>query len=66
MVGVRPAGDSRLHDLRHFFATHALQSGVDVPTVSKWLGHRDGGALVMKTYGHICDDHSLAAVKRLE
>jgi integrase len=39
------------HDLRHFFATVAIESGVDVPTVSRWLGHKDGGALAMKPTG---------------
>lgn len=40
------------HDLRHLFATRCIESGVDIPTVSRWLGHRDGGALAMKVYGH--------------
>ena len=31
----------RFHDLRHTFATVALQSGVDVKTVSAMLGHYD-------------------------
>jgi hypothetical protein len=31
---------------------------VDIPTVSRWLGHKDGGALAMKTYGHLRDQHS--------
>jgi integrase len=31
----------RLHDLRHFAATHMLTSGVDVRTVSGRLGHAD-------------------------
>ena len=35
----------RIHDLRHWFASHAIEKGVDVLTVSKWLGHLDGGAL---------------------
>ncbi len=48
------------HDLRHFFATICIESGVDVPTVSRWLGHKDGGALAMKTYGHLRDEHSHA------
>ncbi len=39
------------HDLRHLFATRCIESGVDTPTVSRWLGHKDGGALAMKTYG---------------
>ena len=46
------------HDLRHLFATICIESGVDIPTVSKWLGHQDGGALAMKTYGHLRDEHS--------
>jgi integrase len=46
------------HDLRHLFATSCIESGVDVPTVSRWLGHSDGGALAMKTYGHLRQEHS--------
>jgi integrase len=46
------------HDLRHLFATRCIESGVDVPTVSRWLGHKDGGALAMKTYGHLRNEHS--------
>lgn len=48
------------HDLRHFFATVCIESGVDIPTVSRWLGHKDGGALAMKTYGHLRREHSIA------
>jgi integrase len=46
------------HDLRHLFATRCIESGVDIPTISRWLGHKDGGALAMKTYGHLRDQHS--------
>ena len=28
------------HDLRHLFATRCIESGVDIPTVSRWLGTR--------------------------
>lgn len=48
------------HDLRHLFATRCIESGVDIPTVSRWLGHKDGGALAMKVYGHLRDEHSEA------
>jgi integrase len=48
------------HDLRHLFATRCIESGVDIPTVSKWLGHKDGGALAMKVYGHLRQAHSVA------
>lgn len=46
------------HDLRHLFATRCIESGVDIPTVSRWLGHSDGGALAMLTYGHLRQQHS--------
>jgi integrase len=48
------------HDLRHLFATSCIENGIDIPTVSRWLGHKDGGALAMKTYGHLRDEHSAA------
>jgi integrase len=53
------------HDLRHFFATVCIESGVDIPTVSRWLGHKDGGALAMKTYGHLRREHSAAQAKKV-
>jgi integrase len=36
-----------------FFATTCIESGVDIPTVSRRLGHKDGGALAMKRNGHL-------------
>lgn len=48
-----------LYDMRHYFITWAIESGVDIPTVAKWIGHKDGGALLMRTYTHIRDLHSL-------
>ena len=53
------------HDLRHLFATRCIESGVDIPTVSRWLGHKDGGALAMKTYGHLRDEHSQAMAAKV-
>lgn len=55
----------RLHDLRHFFTTWSIEAGIPIPTIAKWLGHQDGGVLLMKTYGHLRDDHSLEQAKRL-
>jgi len=53
------------HDLRHLFATRCIESGVDIPTVSRWLGHKDGGALAMKVYGHLRDQHSAEMVQKV-
>lgn len=41
----------RSHNLRHTFATLALQNGVDVKTVSSMLGHYDAG-FTLRTYTH--------------
>jgi hypothetical protein len=38
---------------------------VDIPTVSRWLGHKDGGALAMKTYGHLRDLHSTTMAQKV-
>jgi len=35
-AGVRPL---RMHDLRHTFASLAIEAGVSIPRVSAWLGH---------------------------
>jgi len=53
------------HDLRHLFATRCIESGIDIPTVARWLGHKDGGALAMKTYGHLRDEHSQAMAQKV-
>jgi len=64
----KEAGTPRIthHDLRHLFATQCIESGIDIPTLSRWLGHKDGGALVMKTYGHLRDDHSKEMAGKLK
>ena len=41
----------RFHDLRHTFATMALQNGVDIKKVSSMLGHYDAG-FTLRTYTH--------------
>ena len=53
------------HDLRPLFATKCIESGVGIPTVSCWLGHKDGGALAMKVYGHLRDQHSVAMAQKV-
>ncbi len=54
------------HTLRHLFATKCIESGVDIPTVSRWLGHADGGALAMKTYGHLRREHSQTQAAKVQ
>lgn len=42
----------RFHDLRHTFATLALQNGVDIKTVSGMMGHFSAG-FTLDTYAHV-------------
>lgn len=44
----------RFHDLRHTYATLALQNGVDVKTVSVSLGHATT-AFTLDKYGHVTE-----------
>ena len=53
------------HDLRDAFATQAIEAGVDIPTVANWLGHVDGGALLMKVYSHHRRQHSVAQAAKV-
>ena len=46
------------HDLRHLFATTLIEHGIDIHTVARLLGHKDAGALAMRTYGHLRDEHA--------
>ena len=31
------------HDFRHYFATNAMEKGIDIKALSAWLGHSGGG-----------------------
>lgn len=54
----------RLHDLRHTFATRLIQSGVDVFTVQKILGHST--ITITMRYVHSFEPQMRDAVDRLE
>jgi hypothetical protein len=40
-------------------------AGIDFMTIAAWLGHKNGGILVGKLYGHLLDEHRSAAAQRL-
>lgn len=40
------------HDCRHHFISYAVMSGIDFMTIARWVGHKDGGILIGKVYGH--------------
>jgi len=53
------------HHLRHFFCSNAIEAGVDFKAIAAWVGHKDGGLLVAKTYGHLRDEHSATMAQRM-
>lgn len=63
----RSAGTAPLtnHQLRHLFATRCIECGVDIKTVAEWLRHKDGGALALKRYSHVRNEHSKAMAEKV-
>lgn len=53
------------HDLRHHFISYAVMSGVDFMTIARWVGHKDGGVLIGKVYGHLSNEHARAQAAKL-
>jgi len=54
----------RFHDLRHTFATLAIQNGVDIKTLSSMLGHCSAG-FTLDTYAHVTDKMQREAANKL-
>ena len=54
---------TKVHTLRHTFASHLVMQGVDLPTVSKLMGHSDIETTMI--YAHLAADHLANAVTKL-
>lgn len=61
-AGIRPEGG--IHTLRHCFATHLLEAGVDLPTLQRLLGH--GHISTTMRYLHLAHRHVTGATSPLE
>lgn len=57
--------DFTCHMCRHFFASMCLMSKVDVHTVAAWLGHKDNGVLLAKTYSHLLGAHKAEQARQV-
>ena len=49
--------DYTARSFRRLFITRCLELGIDPQTISQWQGHRDGGVLILKTYGKVGTKH---------
>ena len=55
----------RFHDLRHTFATTALEHGMDIKTLSAIIGHVSS-ATTLDIYSHITDEMQANAANKIE
>jgi len=55
---------TKIHTLRHTFASHLVMNGVDLPTVKKLLGHSDIATTMI--YSHLSQEHVEKAVEKLK
>ena len=56
--------DFRFHDLRHTFASYLRQSGVDLHTISRLLGHKD--IRMTQRYSHLSVENLREAISVLD
>lgn len=55
----------RFHDLRHTFATEALEHGMDVKTLSAIIGHVSA-ATTLNIYAHVTDVMRRQAAQKID
>ena len=54
----------RFHDLRHTFASMCIKNGIDMRTLSDFLGHST--IKTTEIYAHLYDDHKQESMKKLK
>jgi integrase len=55
----------RPYDLRHYFISQAIMSGVDLFTVSKWSGHAST-KMIDQVYGHLTPEFRAQQMARIQ
>ncbi len=58
------AGRFRLYDLRHTFATRAVEAGVDLGALAALMGH--GRIQMALRYAHPTEERQVLAIRKLE
>ena len=55
----------RPYDLRHYFVSKAIMSGVDIFTISKWAGHCST-RMIEQVYGHLTPEFRAQQMGRIK
>ena len=53
------------HAMRHLFITRCMELNINVRVIADWVGHKDGGALILKRYSHVRPAHASEMAKRV-
>ena len=64
LLDVAGIEDATFHSLRHTFATRCLESGIDIVTVSKILGHADS-RITANTYSHLLPEYQKREITKI-
>jgi integrase len=65
-AGLADGRENGCHAMRHLYASTLVARGVDPRTAAEYLGHADGGALILRTYSHLmpnAEDRARRAVE---
>ena len=55
----------RSYDLRHYFISKAIMSGVDIFTIAKWAGH-SSTKMIDQVYGHLTPEFRAGQMARIK
>ncbi len=53
------------HAMRHLFITRCMELNLNVKMIADWVGHKDGGTLILKRYAHLRPDYSWKMAKKV-